>query len=163
MLALDSLVTDLLFKGNAAFKPEELIAALGGDDVVKERKILDPDMQDPRFEMELSPSMPFRRQGERRLMVIDDTVAPMRKDPRTESVVPIDLRPEKERLITVCQTGTVRLGRLMALGSWGDAVLVAEDARDLRGICLIPWALDPTVDVSGKRRASRLTQAEFEE
>jgi len=163
MLALDSLVLDLIFKANAAFKPEDLLEALGGDDVVRDKKILDPDMQDPRFEMELSPSMPFRRQNERRLMIIDDSVAPMRKDPRTDPVVPIDLRPEKERLIGACQAVPVRLGRISALGSWGDAVLVARDARDLRGVCLIPWALDPTVDVAGKRRASRLTQAEFEE
>jgi hypothetical protein len=163
MLAIDSLVIDLIFKANAAFKPEDLITALGGDDVVRERKILDPDMQDPRFELELSPSMPFRRQGERRLMIIDDSVAPMRKDPRTDPVVPIDLRPEKERLIKACETVPVRIGRLDALGSWGDAVLVAHDARDLRGICLIPWALDPTVDVAGKRRAGRLSQNEFEE
>jgi len=163
MLALDSLVIDLIFRANSDLKPEDLILALGGDDIVRERKILDPDMQDPRFELELSPSMPFRRQGERRLMVIDDSVAPMRKDPRTDAVIPIDLRPEKERLIQACASTPVRLGRLNALGSWGDAVLVARDARDLRGACLIPWALDPTVDVSGKRRASRLTQAEFEE
>ena len=163
MLALDSLVIDLVFKAGAAFKPEDLLDALGGDDVVRDRKILDPDMQDPRFEMELSPSMPFRRQNERRLMIIDDSVAPMRKDPRTDPVVSIDLRPEKERLIAACQAVPVRLGRLSALGSWGDAVLVARDARDLRGVCLIPWALDPTVDVAGKRRATRLTQQEFEE
>ncbi|HUS67146.1 MAG TPA: hypothetical protein VMZ28_21560 [Kofleriaceae bacterium] len=163
MLAIDSLVTDLIFKAHAPFKPEDLLGALGGEDVIKDRKILDPDMQDPRFEMELSPSMPFRRQGERRLMIIDDSVAPMRKDPRADAVIPLDLRPEKERLIAVCEAAPVRLGRLFALGSWGDAVLVARDARDLRGICLIPWALDPTVDVGGKRRASRLTQAEFEE
>jgi hypothetical protein len=163
MLAIDSPVLDLIFNANADLKPEELIDALGGDDVVRERKILDPDMQDPRFELELSPSMPFRRQSERRLMVIDDSLAPMRKDPRADAIVPIDLRPEKERLIAVCEAVPVRMGRLNALGSWGDAVLVARDARDLRGICLIPWALDPTVDVSGKRRASRLSQAEFEE
>jgi hypothetical protein len=163
MLALDSLVIDLIFKFNAELKPEDLVLALGGDDIVRERKILDPDMQDPRFELELSPSMPFRRQGERRLMVIDDSVAPMRKDPRADAVIPLDLRPEKERLIAVCAATPVRLGRLNALGSWGDGVLVARDARDLRGACLIPWALDPTVDVNGKRRASRLSQAEFEE
>jgi len=163
MLALDSLVIDLVFKTGAVFKPEDLLDALGGDDVVKDRKILDPDMQDPRFEMELSPSMPFRRQNERRLMILDDSVAPMRKDPRTDPVVPLDLRPEKARLIAACEAVPVRLGRLSALGSWGDAVLVARDARDLRGVCLIPWALDPTVDVAGKRRATRLTQSEFEE
>jgi hypothetical protein len=163
MLAIDSLVIDLIFNASAELKPEELILALGGDDVVRERKILDPDMQDPRFELELSPSMPFRRQGERRLMIIDDSVAPMRKDPRGDAIVPIDLRPEKERLIDACEEAPVRLGRLNALGSWGDAVLVARDARDLRGVCLIPWALDPTIDVNGKRRASRLSQPEFEE
>jgi hypothetical protein len=163
MLALDSLVIDLIFKGNAELKPEDLILALGGEDVVRDRKIIDPDMQDPRFELELSPSMPFRRQGERRLMIIDDSVAPMRKDPRTEAVISLDLRAEKERLIATCSKTPVRLGRLSALGSWGDGVLVAREARDLRGACLIPWALDPTVDVGGKRRAGRLSQAEFEE
>jgi hypothetical protein len=163
MLALDSLVIDLIFQVNAALDPPQLLAALGGDDVVSGRKILDPDMQDPRFELELSPSMPLRRQGERRLMVIDDSVAPMRSDPRADPIVPIDLRSEKARLIGVCEAAPVRIGRLNALGSWGDAVLVARDARDLRGICLIPWALDPTTDVTGKRRASRLSQAEFEE
>ena len=65
----------------------------------------------------------------RRLMVIDDTIAPMRKDPRTDPVIPIDLRPEKERLIQACGSVPVRVGRLNALGSWGDAVLVARDAR----------------------------------
>src|SRR5688572_32234563 len=57
----------------------------------------------------------------------------------------------------------VRLGRISALGSWGDAVMVAESARDLRGIALLMWVLDPNIDVSGKRRATRLSQAEFEE
>src|SRR5690606_19737759 len=120
MLALDSLVIDLIFQANAALDPPQLIEALGGAEVVQGRKILDPDMQDPRFELELSPSMPFRRQGERRLMIIDASVAPMRKDPRADPVVPIDLRTEKERLIRVCQSAPVRLGRINALGSWGD-------------------------------------------
>ena len=47
--------------------------------------------------MELSPSMPFRRRGERRLMVIDDSVAPMRPiRPRTRSSRSICAR-HKER------------------------------------------------------------------
>lgn len=163
MLAIDSLVLDLIFEANAELEPETLLDALGGEEVVQNRKIVDPDMQDPRFEFELSPSMPFRRRTERRLMVIDDSVAPMRQDPRAEPVIGLDLRAEKERLIAACQALPVRLGRLFALGSWGDAVLVAKDARDLRGISLIGWALDPTIDVSGQRRANRLTQAEFEE
>jgi hypothetical protein len=163
MLAPDSLVLDLIFEAGVEIQPAELVEALGGEEVAASRKLLDPDLQDPRFEMELSPSMPFRRRGERRLMIIDDSVAPMREDPRTDPVVPIDLREEKERLIKMCETGWIRLGRIFALGSWGDAVLVAKTARDLRGICLIPWALDPTVDVEGRKRASRLTQAEFEE
>jgi hypothetical protein len=163
MLQPDSLVLDLIFQGNAQLDPESLVAALGGPEVLKTRKVLDPDMQDPRFELEVSPSMPFRRQDERRLLIIDDSVAPMRADPRTDPLVPIDLRPEKERLIQACEKIDVRLGRLFALGSWGDAVIVARSARDLRAICLISWALDPTTGVDGKRRASRLTQAEFEE
>src|SRR5687768_9792897 len=123
-LALDSLVTDLIFEARANLDQKVLLDALGGPEAAKEKKLLDPDMLDPRVEMELSPSMPFRRRGERRLMVIDDSVAPMRADPRTDPVVPVDLRPWKEALITMCQKLPVRLGRIFALGSWGDAVLV---------------------------------------
>ncbi len=162
MLALDSLVLDLIFEANSEIDPEALVEALGGEDVARTRKILDPDMQDPRFEMEVSPSIPFRRRGERRLMIIDDSVAPMRADPRTDPLVPIDLRPEKERLLAMCRIAPIRLGRIFALGSMADAVLVTKTARDLRAICLLPWALDPTIDVDGKRRSGQLSQKEFE-
>jgi hypothetical protein len=162
MLSPDSLVLDIMFQANAELEPEELLEAMGGEEVAASRKLLDLDMQDPRLEMELSPSMPFRRRGERRLMIIDDSVAPMRKDPRRDPVVPIDLRAEKERLIAMCAALPVRLGRIMALGSWGDAVLVARSARDLRAISLLPWVLDPNTDAEGRRRANRLSQQEFE-
>lgn len=160
MLALDSLVTDLMFRGDAQLDQQQLIDALGGPEVAKQRKLLDPDMLDPRMEMELSPSIPFRRRNERRLMIIDDS-APLRADPQ-EPVVPVDLRPAKEALIAMCEALPIKLGRLFALGSWGDAVLVARSARDLRGVCLIAWALDPTTDIDGKRRANQLGRAEFE-
>jgi hypothetical protein len=160
MLALDSLVTDLMFRGDAQLDQQQLIDALGGPEVAKQRKLLDPDMLDPRMEMELSPSIPFRRRNERRLMIIDDS-APLRADPQ-EPVVPVDLRPAKEALIAMCEALPIKLGRLFALGSWGDAVLVARSARDLRGVCLIAWALDPTTDIDGKRRAKQLGRAEFE-
>ena len=39
---------------------------------------------------------------------------------------------------------------------------VARSARDLRAIALLPWALDPQVDIDGKRRATPLSQKEFE-
>jgi len=162
MLSVDSLVTDLIFAATAQLDQATLIEGLGGEDAVAQKKLLDPDMLDPRAEMELSPSMPFRRRGERRLMMIDDSVAPMRKDPNEDPIIPLDLRPYKEQLIAMCQVLPVRLGRLFSLGTWGDAVLVARDARDLRGISLVPWALDPQVDIDGKRRASRLNQQEFE-
>jgi hypothetical protein len=162
MLSPDSLVLDIMFQANAELEPEDLLEAMGGEEVAAARKLLDLDMQDPRLEMELSPSMPFRRRGERRLMIIDDSVAPMRKDPRRDPVVPLDLRPEKERLIAMCAALPVRLGRIMALGSWGDAVLVARNARDLRAISLLPWVLDPNTDSEGRRRANRLSQQEFE-
>ena len=162
MLALDSLITDLMFNAGAELEQQTLIDGLGGETALGVKKLLDADMLDPRQEMELSPSMPFRRRGERRLMLIDDAVAPMRKDPQADFIVPIDLRPYKEALIETCTKLPVRLGRLFALGSWGDAVLVARDARDLRAICLLPWALDPQVDIDGKRRQGRLSQPEFE-
>ena len=163
MLKPDSLVIDVIFQRDSVPEPEALIEALGGQDEISSRTIVDPDMQDPRFEMELSPSMPFRQRDERRLLIIDNSVAPMRADPRADSIIPIDLRPEKQRLLALCEAADVRFGRLFALGSWGDAVLVARNAQDLRGISLLSWALDPLVDVSGQRRATPLSQPEFEE
>lgn len=162
MLAFDSLVLDLIFQSGAEIDPDALVVALGGAETAAARKILDPDMQDPRFEMELSPSFPFRQQAERRLMIIDDSVAPMRSDPNADPVVPLDLRPEKERLIAMCTAAPIRLGRVFALGTLADAVLVARSARDLRAIALLPWVLDPSIDVEGKRRAGQLTKEEFE-
>ena len=160
MLALDSLVTDLIFQQAAALDQKTLIDALGGVEAAKQKKLLDPDMLDPRMEMELSPSMPFRRRGERRLLIIDDS-HPLREDPQ-DPMIGVDLRPAKEALIAMCEALPVRLGRLFALGAWGDAVLIARSARDLRAIALLSWALDPTVDVDGKRRASQLSKSEFE-
>jgi hypothetical protein len=161
-LSLDSLVTDLIFQASAAIDQKALIDGLGGQDALATKQLLDVDRLDPRAEMELSPSMPFRRRGERRLMLLDDQAITPRQDPQTDPWFKSDLRPEKERLVTICQKLPIRLGRLFALGSWGDAVLIARSARDLRGICLIPWALDPQVDVDGKRRATPLGPKEFE-
>lgn len=160
MLPLDSLVTDLIFRNDAQFDQATFVEALGGPELAKTKKMLDPDMLDPRAEMEMSPSLPFRRRGERRLMILDDSRV-LREDPQ-DPVVTVDLRAAKAELITICEKLPVRLGRLFALGSWGDAVLVSRSARDLRGISLLGWALDPTVDVDGKRRATQLSRAEFE-
>jgi hypothetical protein len=77
-------------------------------------------------------------------------------------MIKVDLRPFKEALIESCQKLPVRLGRIFALGSWGDAVIVARSVRDLRGICLLPYALDPQMDIDGKRRQTPLSQKEFE-
>jgi hypothetical protein len=162
MLQLDSLVTDLIFQGSAAPDQKTLIEGLGGEDALQTKQLLDVDRLDPRAEMELSPSMPFRRRGERRLMLIDDKAAKPRQDPQTDPLIKVDLRPLKEQLIKTCQALPIRLGRIFALGSWGDAVLVARDVRDLRAICLLPWALDPQMDVDGKHRQTPLSQKEFE-
>ncbi|HVK85807.1 MAG TPA: hypothetical protein VM513_16925 [Kofleriaceae bacterium] len=161
-LALDSLVIDLMFQANAAIDQKTLIDGLGGQDALATKQLLDVDRLDPRAEMELSPSMPFRRRGERRLMIIDDQVITPRADPQTDPLIKNDLRPAKEALIETCTKLPLRLGRLFALGSWGDAVIVTRSARDLRGIALLPWALDPQVDLDGKRRATPLSQKEFE-
>jgi hypothetical protein len=162
MLQLDSVVTDLMFQASAAIDQKTLIDGLGGEAALETKQLLDVDRLDPRAEMELSPSMPFRRRGERRLMIIDDQATTPRKDPGTDPLIKVDLRPFKEALIKACQALPVRLGRVFALGTWGDAVLVARDVRDLRAICLLPWALDPQVDIDGKRRQTPLSQKEFE-
>lgn len=161
-LSIDSLVTDLMFQANAAIDQQTLIDGLGGQDVLETKQLLDVDRLDPRAEMELSPSMPFRRRGERRLMIIDDQAITPRQDPQADPLIKNDLRPAKEALIKTVEALPVRLGRLFALGSWGDAVIVARSARDLRGIALLPYALDPQVDVDGKRRSTPLSQKEFE-
>jgi hypothetical protein len=163
-LSFDSLVTDLIFQSTAAIDQKVLIDGLGGQDALETKQLIDVDrMLDPRGEMELSPSMPFRRRGvERRLLLIDDQAVTPRKDPQNDPWIKTDLRPHKEALIASCQKLPVRLGRLFALGSWGDAVLVARSVRDLRAICLVPWALDPQIDVDGKRRQTPLSQKEFE-
>lgn len=161
-LQLDSLVTDLIFQTSAAIDQKALIDGLGGQDTLTNKQLLDVDRLDPRAEMELSPSMPFRRRGERRLMLIDDQAITPRTDPQADPWIKNDLRPAKEALIGMCQRLPVRLGRLFALGSWGDALIVARNVRDLRAICLLPWALDPQVDVDGKRRQTPLSQKEFE-
>lgn len=162
MLQLDSIVTDLMFQSTAAIDQQTLIEGLGGEAALQTKQLLDVDRLDPRAEMELSPSMPFRRRGERRLMIIDDQATTPRTDPQNDPFIKVDLRPYKEALIESCQKLPVRLGRLFALGSWGDAVLVARGMRDIRGICLLPWALDPQVDIDGKRRQTPLSQKEFE-
>src|SRR5262245_53535774 len=162
MLQLDSIVTDLMFQSTAAIDQQTLVDGLGGEAVLQTKQLLDVDRLDPRAEMELSPSMPFRRRGERRLMIIDDQATTPRKEPQTDPMIKVDLRPFKEALITSCQKLPVRLGRVFALGSWGDAVIVAREVRDLRAICLLPYALDPQMDVDGKRRATPLSQKEFE-
>lgn len=162
MLQPDSIVTDLMFQATAAIDQQTLIDGLGGEAVLQTKQLLDVDRLDPRAEMQLSPSMPFRRRGERRLMIIDDQATTPRQDPATDPFIKVDLRPFKEALITTCQKLPIRLGRIFALGSWGDAVIVARSVRDLRGICLLPYALDPHLDVDGKRRATPLSQKEFE-
>ncbi len=162
-LVIDSLVTDLIFQSGDALDPEALVEVLGGQDEIAKKQVVDPDMQDPRFEMELSPSMPFRRSGERRLMIIDDSVAPLHTDPEAETKVSLDLLEAINHLIEICGKTPVRLGRLFALGSWGDAVWVVRELRDLRAICLLSWVLDPSIDIDGRRRATPLGQAEFEE
>lgn len=162
MLQLDSIVTDLMFQANAAIDQKTLIEGLGGETALESKQLLDVDRLDPRAEMELSPSMPFRRRGERRLMIIDDQATTPRQDPGADPLIKTDLRPFKEALIAMCQKLPVRLGRLFALGTWGDAVIVARSLRDIRGICLLPYALDPQIDVDGKRRQTPLSQKEFE-
>jgi hypothetical protein len=162
MSQLDSLVTDLMFQANAAIDQKTLIEGLGGQAALEGKQLLDVDRLDPRAEMELSPSMPFRRRGERRLMILDDQAVTPRADPAADPWIKTDLRPHKESLIATCGKLPLRLGRLFVLGSWGDAVIVARNARDLRGISLLPYVLDPQVDVDGKRRATPLSQKEFE-
>src|ERR1041385_6924513 len=102
-LQIDSIVTDLMFQANAAIDQKTLIEGLRGGAALEAKQLLDVDRLDPRAEMELSPSMPFRRRGERRLMIIDDQAITPRADPQTDSMIRSDIRPAKEALIAICQ------------------------------------------------------------
>src|SRR6188768_3956724 len=103
-LQLDSLVTDLIFQASAAIDQKALIDGLGGQEALATKQLLDVDRLDPRAEMELSPSMPFRRRNERRLMVLDSETITPRPDPQTDPIITADLRPAKEALIATCET-----------------------------------------------------------
>src|SRR5206468_11872967 len=108
-LSLDSIVTDLMFQSSAAIDQKTLIEGLGGETALETKQLLDVDRLDPRAEMELSPSMPFRRRGERRLMIIDDQGVTPRPDPQADPVIKTDLRPAKESLIGTAQKLPLRL------------------------------------------------------
>lgn len=163
MFAIDSLVLDLVFGASAKLTPELILDAIGGEEVAKTRVIVDPDVDLPQYETEVSPTVPLRQRGERRLLIVDESVAPLRKDPRADPIVARDLRSEKERLVNLVEKTGARLGRMSAFGTWGDAVIVVRSARDLRGLLLLGWALDPTTDMGGRRRATPLSKREFEE
>ncbi|TMQ12408.1 MAG: hypothetical protein E6J91_20895 [Deltaproteobacteria bacterium] len=132
-LQLDSLVTDLIFQASAAIDQKTLIDGLGGQEGLEGKQLLDIDRLDPRAEMELSPSMPFRRRGERRLMIIDEHAITPRPDPQADSWIRSDLRPAKEALISTCQKLPVRLGRLVSVleadGTWDQRKSLAMETQ----------------------------------
>ncbi len=162
MFAPDSLVMDVIFPATARPTPEQVTQGLGGEDVAKTRAIVDIDLDLPQVEMELSPTFLVRKRGDRRVFIVDDASPPLRKSPRTEPIVARDLRPERDRLVKLVELTGAKVGRLGAFGAWGDAVVVVRALRDLRALMLLAWALDPTYDLEGRRRASQLTKREFE-
>ncbi len=163
MLQIDTPVIDLIFAEDALPTPEKLIAALGGEEAARELMVLDVDLDAPQYETEVSPTLMLRRRNDRRLLVVNESATPMRPNPRSEPIVPKDLRPERERLVRIMTDTGARVGRLQAFGSWGDAVVAVRQPVDLRAVMLLTWALDPNTDVSGRRRATPLSQREFEE
>ncbi len=161
MFPLDSLVFDLLFPATARPTPEQVTDGLGGEDVTKSRMIVDVDLDLPQIETEVSPTFILRKRGDRRVFIVDESVAPLRQS-RTQPIVAKDLRAEKDRLAAVVEKTGARLGRMGTFGTWGDAVIVTRSARDLRAVMLLSWALDPSMDLDGRRRAQPLGQREME-
>ena len=162
MFPVDCLVTDLVFAVNAQPSVQALVAAVGSEDALKALTLVDPDLDFPEYEMEISPTVPLRRRGERRLLLVDEAGGSLRRSPDNEPIVPRDLRPARDRLVALVEQTGARFGRVGAFGSWGDAAVMTRSARELRGLCLIPWALDATVDLEGRRRANPLSKREFE-
>jgi len=160
MFALDSLIFDLILPATARPTPEQFLEGLGGEEVAKKRMVLDVDLDVPQIEQEISPTFLLRKRGDRRLLVVDD--GPLRQNPRTQAIVARDLRPERDRLAKLVETTGARIGRMNAFGTWGDAVVVCRSARDLRAVMLLGWALDPVMDLEGRRRGQQLSQREFE-
>jgi hypothetical protein len=162
MFPRDSLVLDVIFPARARPTAEQVTEGLGGEAVTQSRMIVDIDLDLPQIEAEVSPTFLLRRRGERRVFIVDEASGPLRQSPRTQPIVARDLRPERDRLAAVVEKTGARLGRLGAFGAWGDAVIVARSARDLRAVMLLSWALDPRVDLEGNRRASPLSEQELE-
>jgi hypothetical protein len=160
MLSLDSLVFDLILPSTARPTPEQVVEALGGEDIAKTRAILDVDLDVPQIEAEISPTFLLRRRGDRRILVVAE--GPLRENPRSQPVVAKDLRPEKARLVELVQATGARIGRLGAFGAWGDGVIVCRSARELRAVLLLSWGLDPFIDLDGRKRGQQLSQREFE-
>jgi hypothetical protein len=162
MLSPDVLTLDIILPANAQPTGESLLEGLGGNEVAQNRYVLDVDLDVPQIEQELSPTVMLRKRGERRLLVVDEKAGPLRKNPRQEPIITRDLRPEKDRLVKLVEKLGCRLGRLGALGAWGDAVWVTRSARDLRALALLSWVLDPQTDIDGRRRATPLSEREFQ-
>ena len=153
MLQLDSIVTDLMFQAPRRSISKTLIEASAARTSLETKQLLDVDRLDPRAEMELSPSMPFRRRGERRLMIIDDRRRRRARIRQADPFIKADLRPFKEALIAMLPEAADAARppvRARQLGRRGARR--AQRARPARHR-LLPWALDPQVDVDGKRRA----------
>jgi hypothetical protein len=163
MLQIDTPVLDLIYAEESLPAPEKLIEAMGGEEAAKTLMVLDVDLDAPQYETEINPTLMLRRRNDRRLLVVDESAQPMRKSPRTEPIVPHDLRADRERLVRIVNDTGARLGRLQAFGSWGDAAVVVRHPVDLRAVMLLSWALDPQTDVDGRRRQTPLTQREFEQ
>jgi hypothetical protein len=161
MFPIDALVFDIILPATARPTAEHIKEALG-EEAAASRLVVDVDLDFPQLEAEISPTFLLRKRGDRRIYVVDESSAPMRQNPRAQPIVPRDLRAEKDRLVRLVGKMGARLGRMNAFGTWGDAVVVARSARDLRAVALLGWALDPVVDLEGRRRSQQLSQREFE-
>ncbi len=160
---VDCAFIDLVLPADAQPNEAALIEALGGAEASAGFAVLDVDHDVPQYETDVSPTLPLRRAGERRLLFVDQASGPLRASPRTEPIVARDLRPDVARLVALVELLGARFGRLGAFASFGDAAIAVRSVRDLRGLMLLGWAYDPTRDLEGRRRATPLTQREFEE
>src|SRR5262249_60275540 len=97
----------------------------------------------------LSPPFLGARRGARGCFSVAGPSPPLRRNPRTEPIVPRDLRPERDRLVKLVEATGAKIGRLGAFGAWGDAAGAVRAVRDLRALMLLAGALDPTYDLEG--------------
>ncbi len=159
MLSIDSLTLDLVFLRGKMPQEESLAALVPADEEEPRWQAIDADYQ-PEFEQQISPTAPFRRPEERRILAIDIAGGSLAAE-EGAGFCNKDLRKDKELLLTIAADPAIRFARMGTLGGFADAVLVARSLQDIRAYALLLWVYSPMIDADGRSRSSQLPPTEI--